>query len=89
MVRLRELDAPYKTTGLQISSRQVPPGGRIDDPNRTALADKLLHEPPGLPGMHVEFAGLVHAIQDLIGQAADVVGWGMARRPAVSRPRRG
>ena len=30
---------------------------------RTALAGKLLHEPPGLPGMHVEFAGLVHAIQ--------------------------
>ena len=61
-------------TRLQIPSRQVPPGGQIDDPNRTALAGKLLHEPPGLPGMHVEFAGLVHAIQDLIGQAADVVG---------------
>ena len=26
--------------------------------------------------MHVELSGLLHAIQDLIGQAADVVGEG-------------
>ncbi len=33
----------------------------------------LRHGPPGLPEMRVKFAGLVHAVQDLIGQAADAV----------------
>jgi hypothetical protein len=52
----------------------MPLGREIDDPNGTALAGKLLHEPPSLPGMHVVFANLVQAIQDLTGQATVVIG---------------
>ncbi len=59
----------------------MPLGGQIDDANRKALTGKLLHEPPGLPGMHIEFAGLFHATQQLIGQAAYVVGQGHGSAP--------